>query len=541
MKTAFRFKKIAILSLICFSFLLLDSCTFYHRIDIQDKGKGSWHEALNAKSSRPANNIKIQNGQYQYELRNYTIEDKVVTGELVKIQGFPIPEEKIFRSGKIPSSQRKVFQRTLYVVSDGPLEEGSLSINIDDINMLNRYQTEYVTSILANGAIGLGVLVAGTAIFVAIACNCPRVYALDSDGNEHLQGPLFTGAIAKSFERRDLLPIKDIDQNMEEVVLKVVNELPEDEFINELKLFKTTHQADYQIGMDASEELFEFKTLTTPDEAVSINGWDLTEKVNEADDLFYEFEDDTYLEELNSAIFTFNKPQNARAKIKLVIHGRQTQWLEQVTESFFRLYGTDFDKINKRIDKIPISLYNRNMARNGISMNAYIMTKNGWSKLGVFKNAGTVKKLFLGMDLDLSQIKGEKIKIKLEAAFRFWELDQIGITQDWKMLNNYEEVPLKSAINEVGDDVSALIQSVDNQYVVQADNGTFIELTYDNQLNDSEIYVLQGTGYYHHKRNYTHKPENKAIRAIKSKGKLAAHELSILLHDYTRAMTLTGH
>ena len=541
MKSASRITKIAIISLSIFSFLMLDSCKFYKEVPIYANEHDPWEGAMNRSDLLPARNINLKTGTgtYQYQLQNYTIDGDVLKGELVAINYFPIPDKKTFGAKNIPKEKRVQFLSTLFISSDKPLAEGDFSINISEAGQLTRYEVDKGSSFAASFALTAGIVVVGTtaalAAIVAIACNCPRVYIVDANGDEHLQGPLFTGAISKSFERRDLMPLKGIDRSNDQVVIRVKNELPEDEYINELKLLRITHRPDYQIGMDASEELFEFNKLEAPREAVSLSGSDLKEATGNLDALFYEFDDETYLEELNSATFTFDKPTNNSQKLKLVIHARQTKWLEQVTESYFRLHGNEFDKVNSRMGKIPIGLYNRNMAKYGISMNAYVMTKNGWSKLGVFKNAGTVKKLYLGMDIDLKEIEGEEIKIKLESAFRFWELDQIGITMDWKLMENYEEVPFKSAINEKGEDVSTHILAVDNQYVVQAEEGTFVELTYDNVAQEEEIYVLQGTGYYHHKRNYTHEAEKKAIRQIKARGKLAAHELSYWLHRYTKA------
>ena len=213
-----------------------------------------------------------------------------------------------------------------------------------------------------------------------------------------------------------------------------------------------------------------------------------------------------------------------------MVYGRQTEWLEQVAESFFSLYGTDFDKFNQKLERVPRKFHENYDAKRGISMKAYVMTNAGWKKLGVFQNAGIVKEKLMGMDIDLDQVPGNEVKIKLEAAFRFWEIDQIGLTQDGQRMDQFEEVPLRSAINESGQDVAALLQNIDDQYAVQPAAGSQIELTFDNSAGKGEIYVLQGTGYYRHVREYAHEPQWKAIRGLRSLGKLSAHEFSRSLH-----------
>ncbi|MEZ4828546.1 MAG: hypothetical protein R3C61_20005 [Bacteroidia bacterium] len=121
----------------------------------------------------------------------------------------------------------------------------------------------------------------------------------------------------------------------------------------------------------------------------------------------------------------------------------------------------------------------------------------------------------MALPIDISAISGETINIRLESAYKFWELDQIGLSANWQQISEYVEVPMISAVNEKGEDVSARIHTVDEHYAVQPQAGSAITLSFENTAAEDEIYILKGTGYYHHIRNYEHAPDKPFIRYMR--------------------------
>lgn len=516
--------------------LVFNGCRFYKQVPLNANLSHAWDEGLQTIGEYEGTRIEIINNGHHYLLQDYQTNGNTIKGELKKTDNFTIPDKASFMRLKIPFPERKSFRNTLFVWSENALPEGEFTIKAEDVKMM-RFAADSEKSTLVSATIVVGVI-GGIAGGLAIACSCPRVYAIDTNGGQVLQGSLFSGAISKSFEREDLLPLPNPDLSGEEIVLRVANELPEDEHINELKLLRFSHQKGYEVANDASGELIEFSNLIAPDFATSSDGEDILSSIKDRDDQAYIFDEETIQGEFSSAILTFDKSQLKSSNPKLVIHGFQTKWLEQVAESFFMLQGTNFDRMNKRMDRVPRQLYDRNMARLGISMNAYVMTRKGWQKIGSYKNAGTTVKKLLSMDLPLDQIEGSQIRIKLEAAFRLWEIDQVGLTNNWNSLNLPEEVPLISAVNQSGEDVSSLIKASDKDYLVQPTEGTYVDLHFKNNAKEGDILVLKGSGYYYHRKTYTHAPEKKAIRAIRSQGKLAAQEFSKLMDQYYQTTAL---
>ena len=524
------------LGLIIISALLMTGCWSYYtkKVALPTSSADPWPETVtNLKNSRPL--IQIVNASQKMDLVNYRLEDDIIIGTLTDAKEEVIlPTKGTFARKNIPKAQRQPLLMTLQLWTDQKLSSGEASFPLSEFTSAQYVRPAHGVNVLTH--IGAGVV--GAAVFLAIACNCPRVYALNENGEKMMQGSLFTGAISKSFERTDLLPLYRLNRTEESIHLTIANELPEDEYIDEVKLLKVKKKADTRLAVDVSGELFEYNpNLISPTSAISLDGRDIASEVALEDGQVHDFDDMSEAKELNSAIFTFNKSDLPNQTAKLIVLGRQTDMLEASAEYMFSLFGDKFDKLNEKMDKFPREKYEAQNAKRGISMNAFIKTSKGWENAGSFHYASIVNQKWLGMDIDVSKVEGENVEIKLEAAYKFWELDYVGLSNDWNTLSNYEEVPTLSAFNEKGEDVSSLIQTADQQYAVQPHAGSFIEFSFENNASEDEVYVLKGTGYYHHIRDYDHKPNKRMLVKLKSMDPLSAQEVSKTLDLYLRAVS----
>lgn len=491
----------------------------------------SWDQYLQAQSVvRPI--IHLYHGNKTYAMTNYSFsgegESAVIMGTLSEVPAYAIPEQPSFLRNKLPDNVKPIINEIMHLYTDIEPQEGEMTLALKDIQQVIYHQNNTAANVLVNTGVGIVSAVAGFAIFLAIACNCPRVYAMGPEGPV-MQGSLFTGAISKSLERTDYLPLQGLDRRGKQLEITVANELPEKEYLDHLQLLKVRPTPGASLGMDASSgQLFEYQSLQPAIAASSVDGRDLLARVKAQDEQVYNFDDQAYAEDLNSAVFTFDKSALQQDQAQLVVQVRQTEWLETVAEYFFQQFGNEFDRWVEMMDKVPADKYNERVAERGMSMNAYLKTAEGWKPVGTFHNAGVVQQKTMGLHLDLSQIAGDEVQIKLTSAHRFWELDQIGLSEDARSLTGYETVPLLGATNEQGEDIGALIQAQDQNYQILPDQQSAINLVFANTAAEDEIYVLQGTGYYHHLRDYTHEPNKPLLKAMK-KGELTTHQLSQML------------
>ncbi|MDX2246046.1 MAG: hypothetical protein SF052_04675 [Bacteroidia bacterium] len=528
--------------------MLFSSCIFYKKVDVlpTDLGKTpyakltNWDEFIRYHArSRPYTLAHTPEGMYYLTVLEYGKDSMRMDAEKISYP-FIFPESDFFPQKKIPKTYRTEFLHSTNLYIDKSLNEGQIILLTDDIKVSRLYSAAEALNVVVNTAIaGMGII-AATGIFLAIVCNCPQVYAIAPDGTQTKQGTLFTGAISRSLERTDLLPLQNLGKTGQNLKITVANELPEEEFIDELKLLRTQLSPGAKTGINTNNQLFEYQKLVYPHQALSMNGKNILDPIKYTDSLNYNFSDFPGGNQLNTATFSFKKSDFNTDQPMLIINARQTEWLETVAEVFFGAFGNRFDRWNEMMDQVPVEKYEARTSERGISLNVWIETTQGWKKAGTFHNAGVNMSKRMGLTLDLSQTSGETVNVRLECAYKFWEIDEIGMANDWKEITDYTEVPLISAFDEKGEEVSDKIGRIDQNYAIQPHSGSAITLTFENPAETNEIYVLKGTGYYHHIRNYEHAPDKQFIRYMRANQKTVTQELSVLMDALQKNQMVTN-
>jgi len=428
-------------------------------------------------------------------------------------------------------------RNTLYFITEEELSADTESLRTENVSHLKHYQNAFGLNFVINGALAFGgTVIVGVAI-IYIICNCPRVYTLDHHGNKILHGTLLTGAISKSLEREDMLILDNIAPGNGQVNLSILNELPEREYIDKLEILKAYHTPGTSLAYHAKGPLIEYNELIKPVDAYSANGKDISPLIVHYDSASFTFDEMTFDEQPGSARFTFDK-KNLDDNPMLIVSGKQANWLEQTSEYFFRLLGDKYDHWVRRMDKVDPDKYREKTADLGMSMRVWLKTDQGWKKAGIFENAGTTQLKTMGLPLDLSEVSGDKVEIRLESAFKFWELDQVGISNHWREIKEFTPVEVHSATNEEGKDVSPMIKSRDGKYDTLQQAGSFINITFKNEASNNEVYIVRSTGFYHHIKDYQHPPDKKSLRQLARMGTQAAHQLSQHLDAYLRTMAI---
>lgn len=506
------------------------SCVFYYKKVVKPEAPNEWESMIKPKgrSWNISEYVRVVNGDTHFDLHDMSYEGGILRGELRKAYSWDVPEKNSFRRKKVPVEQRGYLTKTLYVFTDQSLSPGQVELKVEDFQKFQRYKTDVGFSILAT----TGVVLPIAAGAVVLAClNCPKAYVVDEAGEKHFQGAMFTGAITKSRERIDLLPIETFVTEQDKVSVHIANEFAEVEHLNQLELLKLRRQKGYEVGFGIDADLFEYRSLISPIEAESVDGRDFLPNLLASDESVYDFDDARQGEELNTITLNFQKSAFQKEEVKLLIQTRQTDWMSKTVGGFFSLYGDQYEKVIKRMDKVPARFFDKYNAKQGIAMNAYLKTNQGWQQVGSIQNVGIFKQKLMGIDLDLSEIASDEIEIKLESAFKFWEIDQVALTEDFKKLEAFESVPMLSAINDQGEDVAPLLQKIDKEYAIQNGPGTYIDLTFTHTARADEMYVLKGSGYYYEMREYAHEKQKDALKALRSKKELGADELSRVLYE----------
>lgn len=404
--------------------------------------------------------------------------------------------------------------------------ENQVTISLSAIQKIDIYDQDVgaTTASYILGAFGtvIGILGVFAIIVLATKSSCPYVYV--NDGQEYrFVGEMYGGAIYGSLEREDYMPLpnfKPIDGNYE---LKIANQLLERQYTNLAELMLVEHPANVNVIVDKYGEIQTAIDLVAPFSAISSDGKDITQHITEKDSMRYLFQDAADdPSALSSTTLEFTKPIDATSG-KLLLNATNSFWLDYLFGEFTKKFGTYLDDfIVKQRTSSPDKPIKWKLDQ-GIPLMVNLKTTEGWEAVDYFYVVGPLASRDLVMELDLSQVKGETIEVKLECGFMFWELDYAAMDYSYNSPVDIRHISAHSAIDEKGTDVLNEIIAVDDSYLYQPDVGNVALIKYEApplNKNKTQTLFLKSQGYYEYIRNYENKPEYAALKSFRKQGAL---------------------
>ena len=526
------FKKKPIRLFFLISLLFLTACQIYNTLEL-NPDKESIEACIREKEIIVIHDDDLLN---EFELTSIIIENGSLKGVIKAApegpkhpphpKGFPLRKAKAYGE---PTDVMHIYS------SEKDIKPGPISTPINSIKSVEVHEYDMGPSALATiGLIGLVGVGTGVA-YIAIACNCPQVATYNgSDTNFH--GALFPGAIFQSLKRDDYLILKDpVISDEGELNLRISNEKPESQFIDQLEVLEVNHEGYSCMGLNNNHNLVAYNTPLPPVQAIAGNSKDISDIVSQEDDESFDFNQITDQDQLCELTLRFDRSKFSQNPV-LVIRGQQTEWLDTVATFIYAQAGKHEDKWLERKDDISPEKWEKINAKRGLSLNVYIKNNNVWEYAGSHHYAGTSSKRNLLMELDISGIQSPLIEIKLESAFKIWEIDYAGLSDSWT--TDLAKKPLKvlEARTMQGEEVTQLIQETDDDCLIQKELGSYVDLQLEAvaQKNHTAI-VLHGSGYYHIDYEFDNKMNLGFF--LKFNGKTGFQNVSVALHEYKKQMT----
>ena len=126
------------------------------------------------------------------------------------------------------------------------------------------------------------------------------------------------------------------------------------------------------------------------------------------------------------------------------------------------------------------------------------MTQNGWVPQGLFWEAGPEIIKRQVMSVDLSEVEGNRVRIRLESIPSFWRIDRVAMDFGPAPEFSVTRISPRSATTEEGEDVGALLRSVDgDEWVMSQGDFAVLELEVPPVPKGLErTYLLETHGWY---------------------------------------------
>jgi hypothetical protein len=345
-----------------------------------------------------------------------------------------------------------------------------------------------IVSLIFFGIIGLFYLV------ILLTCGCPSVEIVQN-GSVLFQGNLFPGALLENLERKDYLIMDNVRPlSHEDFVIRISNYNPEKQFINKLELLQIQNTEHDQLGLDINNQIVAFNNPIAPKQ-INNSGTSI-EMIKSIDGLIYSFHDKSPINQLNKLNVVFER-SDIIDHPALIIHAKQSAWLDTVANFAIMQAGSNFNKWVRRNNSADPEKWKKKNINRGVGLNVYLKKNGTWEYINSFQDAGTSSFRDLVLELDVSKSNSPVVEIKLESAYKMWEVDMLGISNSYSNNINVETVELKSALTQDSVDVRGHIMLDDEEYFKQNKIGQFIELNYSaNQIRENATLIMSGSGYF---------------------------------------------
>lgn len=403
---------------------------------------------------------------------------------------------------------------TLSKLNDDSLFTASLSsFNRADVYELNKQATNtnhilstvgiVLTVFTIIGTIALAAAANSAATSAASGCNCPQVY-MENNGAYNFISGTYSGALYSTLERTDYLPLETVPYHAKNISFKIATPKNEEQFINKVSLLQVNHLPGTYVLPDRHGNIFSYSSIQLPVN-VEANG-NAKELLEKTDCIYYSFDDSANNNGLSDVKLSFDKPSGTN-KVKLIIHARNSYWGALLHKEFVNYFGEGFEKWRQKQEQANPKDLEKWQTDQALPLMVYVKTAEGWKFVDYFPAIGNTASRDMIMQLNTENIPGNKIELKLETAYRFWDLDFAGI--DFSNDNDFTTTALEAQQilkSDNTDQKEALLKS-DKAYSILSGNES-ISFKYpvpSAKENMVSSYVLVSGGYYHNLEKITGK------------------------------------
>ncbi len=447
--------------------------------------------------------IQYSAGKYYYihgvnsafQINNAVISNGVLTGKITHL----------------PEPQKKKDIVHVYVAPDSVIKNDGSNISIPfeniakaEINKLDGSKTVIFTTGIAVGTVYAIVIIA----LLAKGGSCPFIYSEDGLA-ANFEGEIYSGATAIPLERNDYLPLKSIKPVDGLYKIKLANEVKEIQNTNLTELIVFDHSPETRIMVDKYGISHTLADIKKPVSAYDCYGRSLKEELSGYDSLRYisQVIKDPVLKDTIS--LSFEKPHNATSA-RLVMSGKNTMWLDFMFVKFTDLFGNRYDNWKKkRNEKSQEELLKWSFDQ-GMPLAVYIETDSGLKFSDYFNLPGPMADKADILNLDLTGVTGDKVNIKLVAGLLFWDIDFTGMDFSVNQAVVKTAVPLSSATDENGKNVSGMLLHDDDLYLIQPEVTNETSITFPAPPavpGMSRSVILHSKGNYEILRDTRGKPD----------------------------------
>ena len=381
-------------------------------------------------------------------------------------------------------------------------------IDLSLITSVRTEKTDYTYAVLYGlaAAITVGLLIgAATAPEPPPPESCPFVYSFDGE-KYILDAEPYGAAICQGLKRTEWCGLEQLKETNGYYKIMIANELDETQYTDELRLVVVDHPNGIEVVPDTSGGIHTVSQPHIPLLAYDSEGNDLVPIISKNDLKFWrtrlEGKNPDKKEDLrDELIFEFPKPRGAK-KAKLIVNAYTTFWGSQMVKRLLDLHGKEVYEWYKEVDNFGPAYFkvtSMNIREELYCLKIRVETEIGWKSKGFIFGGGP----FISDDkvyvIDISDVPGETLKIKLTPPANFWMINYLALDYTEDINVRITEIEPAEAMDRKGRDVRGILTQRDNTYFVMPNIGDEAELVFESPPQDNSMdrsIILKVSGYY---------------------------------------------
>jgi hypothetical protein len=384
------------------------------------------------------------------------------------------------------------------------------SIPIKNVRSIEIRKTNFLVPILVAGAAAVVVIavVNGSKKYPTgrtESGSCPFVYSFD--GTRYvLDGEPYGGAICRAMERTEWGRLDHLAEIDGQYRLLLANELDESEHTDEISLIVVDHPAGAKIVPEVSGRIHALSHPVVPSAALDQRKGNILALVRSDGDRYWESEvegrnpeKDEDLKDI--LVFEFPKPEGAK-KAFFRIHAQTTLWGEGTARGFLELSGDRLPEWYAEVDRhgpAYSDLFRWYMTGGMFTAILSVETREGWKNRGLLYGGGPILAKEKVYPLDIADVSGGRLRIKLEPAAGYWRLNALSVDYGEDAAFEATEIHPCRAVDQDGRDVLDVLSATDGRFFEMPDPGRHAELTFftpHRKPGLERTIILKASGYY---------------------------------------------
>jgi hypothetical protein len=313
-------------------------------------------------------------------------------------------------------------------------------------------------------------------IMFATKQSCPFIYSYD--GEQYVfDGEPLGGTVSKGLGRSDFSRLDFLKESDGLYKLMVTNEVLETQFIDKINLHYVDHPVGTEVAADPLGNLHVISQPQAPLKAVDKAGNDLLKFVNNRDKVNWQStlpsDSTAFPAEMRAQLtFTFLKPEGAE-KAHILFNAGTALWGSRMIREILLLRGekvkdwyADIDADGEEYTK----LYNWNEREELFFLKVWVKEKDGWHVREVFPAGGPLVLEDRVVPIDLSNIEGDTIEIRINPPHTFWSIDYVGLVFEESKVESVE-IPIHDVTDLKRTNTHDLLKDIDDNYLTMPEVG----------------------------------------------------------------------